>query len=74
MVRASPSVVVWLPSCVGAQRSRLALMDRAAGECLKDGKEVIVMTPEEFEAYSDAPGTAIRMARQEGRVLHDRGD
>jgi predicted nucleotidyltransferase len=35
-------------------------------------KDVIVVTPEEFEAYSDAPGTVIRTARQEGKVLYDR--
>lgn len=36
-------------------------------------KDVIVVTPEEFEAYRDAPGTVIRTARQEGKVLYDRG-
>lgn len=35
-------------------------------------KDVIVVTPEEFEAYRDAPGTVIRTAWQEGKVLHDR--
>jgi predicted nucleotidyltransferase len=35
-------------------------------------KDVIVVTPEEFEAYRDAPGTVIRTARQEGKVLYDR--
>ncbi len=35
-------------------------------------KDVIVVTPEEFEAYQDAPGTVIRTARQEGKVLYDR--
>jgi predicted nucleotidyltransferase len=35
-------------------------------------KYVIVVTPEEFEAYRDAPGTVIRTARQEGKILHDR--
>jgi predicted nucleotidyltransferase len=32
----------------------------------------VVVTPEEFEAYRDAPGTVIRTARQEGKILHDR--
>lgn len=33
-------------------------------------QDVIVVTPEEFEAYRDAPGTVIRTARQEGKVLY----
>lgn len=35
-------------------------------------KDVIVVTPEELEAYRDAPGTVIRTAWQEGKILHDR--
>jgi uncharacterized protein len=35
-------------------------------------KDVIVVTPEEFDAYRDAPGTVIRTAWQEGKILHDR--
>lgn len=35
-------------------------------------KDVIVVTPGEFEAYRDAPGTVIRTARQEGKVLYER--
>ena len=35
-------------------------------------KDVIVVTPEEFEAYRDAPGTVIKTAWQEGKILHDR--
>ena len=35
-------------------------------------KDVIVVTPEEFEAYRDASGTVIRTAWQEGKILHDR--
>jgi predicted nucleotidyltransferase len=34
-------------------------------------KDVIVVTPEEFDAYRDAPGTVIRTAWQEGKILHD---
>src|SRR5690349_9026849 len=33
-------------------------------------KDVIVVTPEEFEAYRDAPGAVIRTAWQEGKILH----
>lgn len=35
-------------------------------------KDIIVVTPEEFNAYRDAPGTVIRTAWQEGKILHDR--
>ncbi|WHZ28626.1 MAG: hypothetical protein OJF51_003424 [Nitrospira sp.] len=35
-------------------------------------KDVIVVTPEEFEAYREAPGTVIKTAWQEGKILHDR--
>lgn len=35
-------------------------------------KDVIVVSPEEFEAYRDAPGTGIKTAWQEGKILHDR--
>ncbi|MBI5855485.1 MAG: nucleotidyltransferase domain-containing protein [Nitrospirae bacterium] len=35
-------------------------------------KDVMVVTPEEFEAYRDAPGTVIRTACQEGKVLYER--
>ena len=35
-------------------------------------KDVMIVTPEEFEAYRDAPGTVIRTAWQEGKILHDR--
>ena len=34
-------------------------------------KDVIVVTPEEFDAYRDAPGTVIRTAWHEGKILHD---
>jgi uncharacterized protein len=35
-------------------------------------KDVIVVTPEEYDAYRDAPGTVIRTAWREGKILHDR--
>jgi uncharacterized protein len=34
--------------------------------------DVVVVTPEEFEKYGDFPGTIIRDAMHEGRVLYDR--
>lgn len=35
-------------------------------------KDVIVVTPEEFDAYWDAPGTVLKTAWQEGKILYDR--
>lgn len=35
-------------------------------------KDVIVVSPEEFEAYREAPGTVVRTARHEGKVLYER--
>jgi uncharacterized protein len=35
-------------------------------------KDVIIVTPDEFEAYCDAPRTVIRTARKAGKVLYDR--
>jgi predicted nucleotidyltransferase len=35
-------------------------------------KDVVIVTPEEFELYRDVPGTVIRTACREGKVLYDR--
>ena len=35
-------------------------------------KDVVIVTPEEFDLYRDAPGTVIRTARREGKILYDR--
>ncbi len=35
-------------------------------------KDIIVVTPEDVERYRDSPGTIIRSALREGRVLYDR--
>jgi predicted nucleotidyltransferase len=35
-------------------------------------KDVMIATPEELELYRDAPGTVIRTACREGKVLYDR--
>lgn len=34
--------------------------------------DVIVATPQEFEKYRDCPGTVIREAAREGKVLYER--
>ena len=35
-------------------------------------KDIIVVTPEDVERFKDVPGTIIRAALHEGRVLYDR--
>jgi hypothetical protein len=35
-------------------------------------EDVVVVTPEEFETYREIPGTVIRAAFLEGRVLYER--
>jgi predicted nucleotidyltransferase len=35
-------------------------------------KDVIIVTPEEFDRYGDVPGTIVWPAAHEGRVLHER--
>ena len=62
-------LVVMLPH--GSKRERaIEIYGLLAG--IGVPKDVIVVTPEEFEAYRDAPGTVIRTAHQEGKVLYDR--
>jgi uncharacterized protein len=55
-----------------ANRTEAALaMDRTL-RGLKLARDVIVMTPEEFERDRDIPGTLARPAAKEGRVLYER--
>lgn len=35
-------------------------------------KDIVVVTPEEFETYADVTGTIVRTARREGKVLYER--
>ena len=35
-------------------------------------KDVVVVTPMEYESQRDLPGTPVREARRGGRVLYDR--
>lgn len=65
----TPDLVVMHPH--GSKRARaVEIYGLLAG--MGVAKDVIVVTPEEFKAYRDAPGTVIRTARQEGKVLYDR--
>ena len=54
----------------GRKRSLMVAMDRALGG-LGIARDVIVLTPEEFERDRHIPGTVARPAALEGRVLYD---
>jgi predicted nucleotidyltransferase len=55
----------------GSKRRKATEIDGALSD-RRIPLDLIVVTPDEFEAYRDAPGTVIRTARQEGLVLYDR--
>jgi predicted nucleotidyltransferase len=46
-------------------------MDRALGG-LGIAKDIVVLTPEEFEEDKDIPGTIARYAAKEGKLLYER--
>lgn len=48
----------------------MVAMDRAL-KGLSIARDVIVLTPEEFELDRDIPGTVARPASLEGKVLYD---
>ncbi len=55
------------------RRNRLLLMtkmDEALGG-MGIAKDIIVLTPEEFEVDKDIPGTIARYAAKEGKLLYD---
>ncbi len=52
------------------RRTLMVAMDRALGG-LGFARDVIVLTPEEFERDRHIPGTAARPAWREGRVLYE---
>jgi predicted nucleotidyltransferase len=54
----------------GKKRDLMVAMDRALGG-LGIARDVIVLTPEEFERDRHIPGTVARPAWREGRVLYD---
>jgi len=51
-------------------RLRLAVEIRKALRGLGVAKDIVVMTPEEFAARRDVPGTLAYPAAREGQVLH----
>ncbi len=55
----------------GSRRALMVAMDRAL-RGLGFARDVIVLTPEEFERDRHIPGTVARPAWREGRVLYER--
>jgi len=56
---------------VDGDRAELTLaMDRSL-RGLRLARDIVVLTPEEFERDRDIPGTVARPASREGRVLYD---
>jgi len=54
----------------GRKRELMVAMDRALGG-LGIARDVIVLTPEEYERDRNIPGTVARPASLEGKVLYD---
>jgi len=55
----------------GARRRAMAAMDRSLrGIAL--GRDIVVVTPDEFTAQRDLPGSVVWPAVREGRVLYER--
>lgn len=54
----------------GSRRALMVAMDSALSG-LGFARDVIVLTPEEFERDRRIPGTIARYASQEGKVLYD---
>ena len=55
----------------GNRRSLMVAMDRAL-RGLGFARDIVVMTPEEFERDRQIPGTLARPAALEGKVLYER--
>ena len=56
----------------GKRRALMVAMDRALTG-LGIARDIVVLSPEEFERDRRIPGTVARPAWQEGRVLYERG-
>lgn len=57
----------------GSRRAMMVAMDRAL-KGLDLAREIIVVSPTEFERDRHIPGTIARPASLEGRVLYDRAE
>jgi predicted nucleotidyltransferase len=55
-------------------KNRVKLMSEMSGEIdkLSFPKDIVVLTPEEFEVDKDIPGTIARYAAKEGKLLYER--
>ena len=63
-------LLVVLRDAAPKRAKAVAIYELLAGSGLP--KDVIVVSPEEVERYRDVPGTLIRSALREGRVLYER--
>lgn len=54
------------------RRALMVEMDRSL-RGLGLARDIVVLTPEEFERCKDIPGTVARPAWKEGKVLYERG-
>ena len=54
----------------GSRRALMVEMDRSLAG-LEIARDIVALTPEEFERDRHIPGTIARPASQEGRVLYD---
>ncbi len=55
---------------VGSRRELMVAMDRSLAG-LEIARDIVVLTPEEFERDRHIPGTIARPASREGRILYD---
>jgi len=55
----------------GPRRRTMAEMDRAL-RGLALGRDIVVVTPDEFAAQKDLPGSVVRPAAREGQLLYER--
>ena len=55
----------------GKRRALMLAMDRSL-RGLNLARDIIILTPEEYERERDIPGTIARPAAQEGKILYER--
>jgi predicted nucleotidyltransferase len=63
-------VICSVPAQRGARRALMVAMDRALGG-LGFAKDIVILTPEEFDRDRQIPGTVARPAWREGKVLYE---
>jgi len=63
-------IICAVPAERGARRSIMLAMDKALGG-MGFAKDIVVLTPEEFERDRHIPGTIARPAWREGKVLYE---